>query len=217
MHRKHYILAAILVLTSAFFCSPVLATDESGAPDESGHAAAASDNDGGEAHAKPDLLHWDFGAALWTIGVFVILMMVLRLTAWKPILAGLNQREEFIRKSLADAKHEREQAERLLADYTAKLAGAKEQAAEIVEEGRRDGEETRRRIQAEAGTEAEAIVERAKRDIGLARDEAVRQLHEEAIVLATTIAGKMIRRELSAADHQALLDESLAELGRMNN
>ena len=217
MHRKSYILAAILVLTSAVFVSAARAADEADhSAGEPAHAVT-SGHDGGEGHAKPDLLDWDFGAALWTIGVFVILLIALRMTAWKPILAGLNQREEFIRKSLADAKHEREQAERLLADYTAKLDNAKEQAAEIVEEGRRDGEETRRRIQAEASAEAEAIVQRAKRDITLARDEAVRQLHEETIVLATTIAGKMIRRELSAADHQALLDESLAELERMNN
>lgn len=217
MHKKHYILAAILVLTSIAFSPTVRASDEAEHGTAEPGQAAASGHEGGEAHAKPDLLDWDFGAALWTIGVFVLLLVALRMTAWKPILAGLNQREEFIRKSLADAKREREEAERLLADYTAKLANAKEQAAEIVEEGRRDGEETQRRIQAEASAEAQAIVERAKRDIGLARDEAVRQLHEETIVLATTIAGKMIRRELSAADHQALLDESLAELGRMNN
>ena len=179
--------------------------------------ASGGEHAAGQAHAKPGVLDWDFGAALWTIFVFVILLLILRLTAWKPILTGLTQREEFIRKSLDDAKREREQAERLLADYTAKLEQAKDQAAEVVEEGRRDGEETRRRIGAEAKAEAEAIIERAKRDIGLARDEAVRQLHEETIVLATTIAGKMIRRELSAADHQALLDESLSEMGRMNN
>jgi F-type H+-transporting ATPase subunit b len=214
VHRQPYFPAAILILTSAFFCSPALAFDEAGGDTT---REVASGHSGDDPHAKPELLDWDFGAALWTIGVFVILLVVLRITAWKPILAGLNQREEFIRKSLADARNEREQAERLLADYTAKLASAREQAGEIVEEGRRDGEETRRRIQAEAGAEAQAIVERAKRDIGLARDEAVRQLHEETIVLATTIAGKMIRRELSAADHQALLDESLAEMGRMNN
>jgi len=179
--------------------------------------ASGGEHAAGQAQAEPSVMDWDFGAALWTIFVFVILLLILRLTAWKPILTGLTQREEFIRKSLDDAKREREQAERLLAEYVAKLEQAKEQAAEVVEEGRRDGEETRRRIAAEAKAEAEAIIERAKRDIGLARDEAVRQLHEETIVLATTIAGKMIRRELSAADHQALLDESLAEMGRMNN
>ncbi|MFQ5429355.1 MAG: F0F1 ATP synthase subunit B [Phycisphaerae bacterium] len=178
--------------------------------------ASGGEGGGGEASERPALLHWDFGAALWTIGVFVILLVILRLTAWKPILQGLNQREQFIRDALAEAKRDREAAEKTLAEYTDKMERSKAESAEILEEARRDGEETRRRIHAEAKAEADAMIERAKKEISLARDDAVKQLHDQTIMLATSVAGKMIQRELSAADHQALLDESLAELGRLN-
>ncbi len=201
--RMTVVVPATLILMILVFAPVVLG---SGGEE---HAAA-------DAHVKPELLHWDFGTALWTIFVFIILLTILRLTAWKPILSGLNQREEFIRNSLADAKREREEAERLLSDYTARLEKASEEAGAVVEEARRDAEETRKRIHAEAKSEGEAMVDRAKREIALARDEAVRQLHEQTIMLATNVAAKMIHKEMNPADHRELLNESLEELGALD-
>jgi len=170
-----------------------------------------------EQGAKPALLDWDIGSAVWSIIVFVILLTILRATAWKPILEALNKREEFIRGSLADAKAEREKAAKLLADYTRKVDKPREEATAIVEEGRRDGEEVRKRIHAEAKGEADAIVASAKKDIQMARDDAVKRLHDETIMLATTLASKIVRKDLSAGDHRRLLDESLAELSKTRN
>ncbi len=171
----------------------------------------------GEHGSKPGLLDWDIGSAFWSIVVFVILLVILRATAWKPILSALNQREEFVRKSLADAKHEREAAEKLLADYTKKLEKAREEASAIVDEGRRDAEEVRKRIHGEAKGEADAIVATARRDIQIARDDAVKKLHDETIMLATMLASKIVRKDLSQADHRRLLDESLEELSKARN
>lgn len=173
--------------------------------------------DGGHGSGSPSLFAGDLGNLIWTLVIFVLVLVVLGKFAWGPILKVLQTREEFIRDSLTKAKEEREESHRALADYMAQIEKAKDEATAIVDEGRRDAEEMRKRIQAEAKAEAQAIAERAKRDIGLARDHAVKQLHDEVIVLAASVAGKMIRREVNAEEHKSLLDESLAELGRMNN
>lgn len=191
--------AVLALIVLAWPACPALAAAEAG--------EAAGD--------KPSLMHWDFGAALWSIAVFVVLLTVLRKFAWKPILQGLNQREDFIRESLAAAKKEREESERLLKDYTEKIHHAREEATAIVEEGRRDAEEVRKRIHSEARSEADAMITRAKREIEIARDDAVKQLHDQSVLLATEIAGRMIRRQLEPKDHQKLLDESLKELERI--
>lgn len=178
------------------------------------HAAAAGNDD----HPpKPALLDWDIGSAVWSIIVFVILLLILRVAAWKPILQGLQQRETFITDSLSKAKHEREEAQRMLADYTAKLHKAREESSAIVEEGRRDAEELRKRINAEAKAEADATVARARRDIQSARDDAIKQLYDQSVMLAANMASKIVKKELTAADHKRLLDESLAELSGTNN
>jgi F-type H+-transporting ATPase subunit b len=216
-------LSALVVLFALTACmtSVVLAEDH---PQE--HTGAVSsdhadkntthgdDTHGGE---KPALLHWDFGSAFWSIAVFVLLLVILRFAAWKPILSALQQREKFITDSLAEAKRDREAAQRVLAEYTAKVDHARQEASAIVEEGRRDADEVRKRIAAEARSEAEATLARAKKDIEMARDAAVKDLHEQAVTLATMMTSKLVRRELSPADHKRLLDESLSDLSRASN
>ena len=56
------------------------------------------------------------GNALWTLVIFLLVVTVLGKFAWGPILALLQQREEFIHRSLADAKRDREEAETRLKD-----------------------------------------------------------------------------------------------------
>lgn len=159
----------------------------------------------------------DVANAIWTLVVFTIVFIILAKFAWGPMTEGLQKRESFIRDSLTNAKIEREKAEQMMAEYTAKLEAAGDKAGEIVEEARRDAEETRKRLLAEAKADAEALAERTKRDIELARDDAVKRMHDDAIELATAVASKLIQKELNASDHQALIDQSLSELNRMNN
>jgi len=159
----------------------------------------------------------DLANAFWTLVVFGLVFFVLAKFAWGPLMNGLQKREAFIRDSLTNAKVEREKAEQMMAEYTAKLEAAGDKAGEIVEEARRDAEVTGKRIVAEAKAEAEAAADRAKKDIELARNDAVKRMHDDAIELATAVASKLIQKELNASDHQALIDESLSELNRMNN
>src|SRR5262249_57279918 len=77
------------------------------------------------------------GNAVWTLAIFVIVVMVLGKFAWGPVLAQLRQREEFIHRSLTDAKRDRDDAEARLKEYAAKLQSARAEAATIVEQARR--------------------------------------------------------------------------------
>ena len=173
--------------------------------------------DEGHVQEKVNLFSGDLGNALWTLLIFALVLLVLGKFAWGPILKVLQTREQFIRESLESAKREREEAELVKADYTERLNKAREEATAIVDEGRRDAEEVRKRIHVEAKQEADAMVDRAGKEISLARDQAVKDLYDQTVVLATTVAGKILRKELSVGDHRVLIDESLAEIGRLNN
>lgn len=211
---------SLLCIVLAFAFANACAFGSDPAPGDTPKAAAhEGEAHGDDAHGadKPTLLQWDFGSAFWSVIVFVILLVILRATAWKPILKGLQQREMFIADSLAKAKHEREESEKLLAEYTKRIHDARHEASTIVDEGRRDAEEVRKRVHAEAKTEADAIVARAKRDIQIATDDALKKLQDQSVMLAANMASKIVRKELSAGDHQRLLQESLSELAQANN
>ena len=54
-------------------------------------------------------------------------------------------------------------------------------------------------------------------DIEAARKAALNEIYAESVALATTMAGKILQREVTAADRDRLIEESLAELGAHNN
>ncbi|MDH3402030.1 MAG: F0F1 ATP synthase subunit B [Acidobacteriota bacterium] len=187
--RRHGILAcAVLFLTAG--------------------AAAAT-----EAEGELNIFAGDIGNMIWTVLIFGLVLFVLGKFAWGPLLATLNDRESFIRDSLAQAKEDREAAAARLAEYTAKLEEARAEASAIVAEGRRDAEVAKAKIGEEARHEAQTLLDRAKREIEVAKTTAIRELYERSASLAMDVATRVLRREVSAGDHERLIAEALTEIG----
>jgi len=165
--------------------------------------------EGGESN----LFAGDLGNAVWTLVIFLLAVFVLGKFAWGPLLSTLQEREGFIRESLESAKSDREEAEARLKEYTDKLDEARAEASAIVDEGRRDAEVVKATIEQEARDEADNLIERAKREIDVAKATAIRDLYEQSATMATEIASRVIKREVSAADHERLVGEMIDELG----
>jgi F-type H+-transporting ATPase subunit b len=175
-------------------------------------AGARAASEGGE---TPGLFTGDLGNIIWSLVTFLAVVFVLGKFAWKPILAGLKKREEFISESIRQAKEDREQAEARLKEYTDQLHKARDEASALVEEGRRDADALRRRLEAEARADADAMLERAKREIATARDTAVKDLYQLTAKLSTEIAARVIRAELDTKSHEQLIEESIEELSKL--
>src|SRR5258706_5114718 len=104
----------------------------------------------------------NLGNAVWTVTIFVIVVIVLGKFAWGPVLALLRQREEFIHGSLADAKRDRDEAEATLKDYAARLQSAQAEAGRIIEAARRDAERVRDELRERAKVEADTLIGEAE-------------------------------------------------------
>ncbi len=145
-----------------------------------------------------------------TLVCFAILLVILKKFAWGPILAGLDAREEKIRKSLDDA----EAAAKALEDAAAKaqvtiaeaIAKAREIEAAARSAAQRDGDAILARSKAEAAQQLAA----AESAIANARAEAVRSLRAESAELAIQLAGKIIRIDESKA--RAFTSEQLQKV-----
>ena len=157
----------------------------------------------------------DVGTALWTVVIFVLLLWVLGKYAWGPILRGLQGREDYIRLALEKAKGDREEAGRRLREYEVKLAAARAEVDAILDEARRDADVLRQREEEKARAEAEQMVARAKREIDVAKETALKELYARTSHLATDAAGRILKREIKAEDHERLIAESIAAIERM--
>jgi F-type H+-transporting ATPase subunit b len=163
-------------------------------------------------HAEPNIFEGGLHNAIWTLLIFLTVVLVLGKFAWGPLLGALKQREDFIRESLETAKKEREESAELLKKYTEQINRAREEATAITQEGRRDGEEVRKRIQAEARAEADTMIKRAKREIVIAHQDAITEIYNAVADLSTQIAERVLSREIDTKEHQELVNAALEEV-----
>jgi F-type H+-transporting ATPase subunit b len=190
----------LLILCSTAFVITVLGASRALGADE--HAGAGT----------PNPLAIAFDTALWAILIFVGMLFFLRAKAWGPILEGLQKREETIRSSLEEAKKTRDEMAQMRAAFQKELAEAHQQIPQLMEEGRKKAEEMANEMRAKAAADIQAERERLRREVEIAKDQAIKQLWEQAAQLATLISAKAIGRALSEDDHRRLLEESLQEM-----
>jgi F-type H+-transporting ATPase subunit b len=99
-----------------------------------------------------------------------------------------------------------------MADYKAQLEKARVEATAIVEEGRRDAQAVRQRLQEDARREADELVARARREVQIATEAAIKSIYDEAAQLAVDVAGQVVRKQFKADDQRQLVTESIARM-----
>ena len=90
----------------------------------------ASESGGGS------LLDVNPGLIIWTILTFLILLVILKKVAWKPILTALDNREKEIEDSLNRAEQAKEEAQKILEENQATLSKAEEESKKIIDQSR---------------------------------------------------------------------------------
>ena len=154
------------------------------------------------------------GLIIWTIITFLIVLAILRGTAWKPLMQVLKDREEKIESSLEEAEKARLEAIRLLEENKRVLMAAETQSARIMREGRVMGEKLKAEILEKAQASSRQMVEQAKDEIRREKDAALVQLRSEVSDLAIAAAGKLLDANLDTAQQRRLVDQAIKELSR---
>ena len=154
--------------------------------------------------------------AIFTAVVFLLLLAFLTKFAWRPLMAGLDERERSIAQMIEEAKRGSEQAAEKLRQYEEKLQAASAETQEILVQARRDAHAAGDKMLADARAEADRERQRALGDIESAKNAAVKEIASQSADLAFTLARKMIHRDLKPEDHAALIRESLEQFPSEN-
>jgi F-type H+-transporting ATPase subunit b len=152
------------------------------------------------------------GVSLWTLVIFVILMVVLAKTAWPSILKAVEEREKKIQAQIEAAQKANQDAQKVLAEYKEKLAAARGEAQELVAAGRQAADKVREEIIARARAEHEELMNRARREIVAEREKALADLRREAVELSLAAASKVIERNLDSEADRRLVQDYLNSL-----
>ncbi len=156
---------------------------------------------------------FSFGLFFWQVILFVGLIILLRIFAWKPILGSINDREQGIKDALASAEAARKEMHNLQADNQRILQEARLERDAMMKEAREIKEKMIADARHEAQVQGDKMIAQAKAAIESEKNAAMAELKAQVSGLSLEIAEKLLKNELSNREAQtALVEKMLGEV-----
>ncbi|QQS36895.1 MAG: F0F1 ATP synthase subunit B [Ignavibacteriales bacterium] len=158
------------------------------------------------------LLDVNPGLIIWTVITFVLLLLILKKVAWKPILTALDQRENAIKESLEKAEKAKDEAKKILDENSANLAKAEEESRKIIEQSRMFAEKLKEQMLHDSKEQAKKILDDATAEIERKKDAAFDELKTQVAQIAVNAAEKILKTNLDAEKNKKLADSYISEI-----
>jgi F-type H+-transporting ATPase subunit b len=173
--------------------------------------SAEQGSGGGKEEGGSFLVSPSLGLMIWTLVVFLFTMWVLSKLAFPRIQEALDKRANAIRDSIEAAEKTREEADKILAEYRARLKEAREQSDDIIARARKAAESTKAQAAEEGKEKREELLAAARRDIEAETRRSLERIRKEVADLTVLTTEKVVRKSLTAEDHKRLIDEALKD------
>lgn len=159
------------------------------------------------------LVRFEPGLMIWTWVTFFIVLGILARKAWGPMIEALDKREADIRSALDGADRARAESEQLATKSREQLQASRKEAQEVLADARAVAEKLRIELDDAARKKAADLVAKARDQIAVERDRALREIRTTVVDLSLSIAGKVVERNLTTKDNRKLVEESLRQIG----
>jgi len=141
----------------------------------------------------------------------VILLILLRFAAYKPLMRMMDERSKRIKDSIEQAEAVKAQSAKAEEELKKQIELASREGQDRISRAVKAGEEVKLKAQEDAKKEAETLITRARAEIRQERDEAIGVVRREFADLTVLAAGKVIEKSLDKKDHRELIDKVLKE------
>lgn len=163
-----------------------------------------------------ELLLPGLGIIFWTFIAFIVVLIILKKFAWKPILKSLKDREENIATAIASAEKVKSEMAQLKNENEALLAKAREERATLL----KDAKDTSDKMVADAKEKAKAEYDRIVADAQAAiiqqKNAALADVKNQVGSLVIEVAEKVLRKELANKTEQESYIKQLADGVKLN-
>jgi F-type H+-transporting ATPase subunit b len=163
-----------------------------------------------------DLLLPHIGLLFWTMLSFIIVLIILKKFAWKPIISSLDEREKSIADSIASAEKIKAEMAQLKSDNEALLTQAREERAQLLKDAKLTSDKMIAEAKSEAKVQGAKMIAEAQAAIEYQKMAAVNELKNQVGKLVIEVSEKILRRELSNKAEQETYIKKLAEESTLN-
>ncbi len=163
-----------------------------------------------------DLLLPHLGLIVWTLLAFLVVLFILSKFAWKPILKGLNDRENNIAESIASAERVKLEMAQMKNENEAILTAAREERATMIKEAKITKDKMIADAKEEAKVQATKIITEANAAIQQQKMAAITDIKNQVGKLVVEVSEKVLRRELANKTEQETFINQLAQEIKLN-
>ncbi|MCD7888550.1 MAG: F0F1 ATP synthase subunit B [Oscillospiraceae bacterium] len=163
-----------------------------------------------------EILGVNVWTALFTLANTLLLFFVLKKFLFKPVMKIIDDRQKEIDDLYNSADTAKAEANEMRDEYQKKLEEARETGDKIISDAVTRAQGREEEIVSKANKEASAILEKAQEDIALEKKKAMGEVKDNISVIAVSIAGRVVERELTLADQSRLVDSFIDDLGDLS-
>lgn len=163
-----------------------------------------------------DLLTPGEGLIVWQAIIFILLVIVLSVFAWKPILSGLKEREGSIQNALDTAERARAEMAQLKSDNEKLLKEAREERDKMLKEAREAANRLKDEAASEAKKSADKIIAEARAAINVEKEAAMRDVKAQVALFSLEVAEKLMKKNLASDKEQKNLVEGYIKDLKLN-
>jgi F-type H+-transporting ATPase subunit b len=138
---------------------------------------------------------------------FILLFLILRGVAYKPMIKFLDGRREKIAKGLEDARRAEERLANIEKDYQSRMDAARADAQKMVAEMTANAEKNAAAIAAKANEDAVKIKATAQEEAETERNKALADLRSQVVTLSMAAANKLIGESMDEKRQRSLVNE----------
>ncbi len=150
---------------------------------------------------------------LVTVCNTLITFAIVRKFLFKPVRAMIAARQAEVQEMYKGAEQSQTEAEKLRAEYTTRLAKAKEEAAEITKSASHRATVRSEEILKEASQQAADMMQKAEVSIEQERKKARNEIKQEITGLSVMIASKIVEKDISEQDHKHMIEDFISKVG----
>ncbi len=169
-----------------------------------------------EAEGMTRLFNLDFqllqDSALMIVAIF-FLWLIASNKLFNPVRKMIKYRQDRIKADIEDARKDKEDASKLREEYEERLKDIDKEAEQILAEARAKALKNEEQIVSRAKEEAALIIDRANKEAELEKEKVADEGRREMVVLASLIAGKVVKTSIDTTVQDALVEETLKEMG----
>lgn len=143
---------------------------------------------------------------------FAVLILVIVKFVWPPLLKAIETRQKEIADGLAAAQEGKSALENAAKKSEITINEAKQKASEIIGQAEKRASQIIEEAKSAAKTEGDRILESARSEIEQEVNRAKEGLRAQVSALAVSGAEKILRKEIDAKAHTAMLSQLAAEL-----